>query len=272
MKITTESITPKLAAQWLSENNNHNRPIRTGHVNRLAEDMREGRWNEDGSPFRFNVNGVLMDGQHRLHAIVKSGETVRNCVVIRGLPEDSFHTIDTGAKRSLSDVLNISGEKNHHTVSGALVLLCEFLLTNKLGANGISYSTQQLLETLEACPAIRESARIVSAARGRAKSISISHKSLLPPSASVALHYLFNEKDSALAEVFVDGMATGYNNATHAAFHMLRERLVGNRMNTARLSKEYICAVAIKAWNSERTKKPLNHLRWSDADAFPAIR
>ena len=99
---TVELITPDMAAKYL-ENNASNRPIRPVHV-RMFEQL---QLNND---FQHTHQGIalssegdkLLDGQHRLTAIVNSGiPCLMN--VTRGLPESTYQNMDAGIPRSVSD-------------------------------------------------------------------------------------------------------------------------------------------------------------------------
>ena len=100
-------VTPKQAAEWLKLNKK-NRKLRDGVVKKYASDMRSGRWEEgNADPIVINSDGVLENGQHRLHAVIASGATVQ-MFVIRGA-ESAMGTYDIGAGRSTSDYLRIRG-------------------------------------------------------------------------------------------------------------------------------------------------------------------
>ncbi len=63
-------VTPEQAQKWLDENNTQNRKLQESYAERLARDMENGKWEYTHEPIAFNCNGVLVDGQHRLRAIV----------------------------------------------------------------------------------------------------------------------------------------------------------------------------------------------------------
>jgi len=98
-------VTPEMAARWL-EGNIHNRDIRIADVNRYAEDMRRGRWKLTHQAIAFTEDGTLIDGQHRLWAILESGVTVP-MLVVHGLAMDTQLVIDTHRGRTASDALNL---------------------------------------------------------------------------------------------------------------------------------------------------------------------
>lgn len=120
--ITTETVTPAIALVWL-ESNTNNRVVRQARVNQYAADMAGGRWLFTGDPIRMSETGVLLDGQHRLWAIVESGVTLQ-LVVVRGLADEVFKVLDTGLGRLMADVLRHEGVQNAaHSAAAARVMI-----------------------------------------------------------------------------------------------------------------------------------------------------
>jgi hypothetical protein len=101
-------VGPDLAARWL-DGNTHNRPLRSALVDRFARDMQAGRWQLTHQGIAFDPDHVLIDGQHRLWAVVISGVTVRMRVFFNE-PLESMQAVDTGLVRSNFDVLHLTGE------------------------------------------------------------------------------------------------------------------------------------------------------------------
>lgn len=99
------NVTPALAEQWLKVNGG-NRNVRQHKVNSFARAQQEGRWRQTHQGISFDENNALLDGQHRLMAIVKSGVTVR-MLVTYGQPRDNMKVIDRGSIRSTADTLRI---------------------------------------------------------------------------------------------------------------------------------------------------------------------
>lgn len=103
-----QTITPALAEEWLGRNHS-NRNIRATLVAQLVRDMKAGAFVFTSESIKFDWNGNLIDGQHRLTAISESGVTVQS-MVVRGLNPTVRATIDTGTKRSPSDALRMAGK------------------------------------------------------------------------------------------------------------------------------------------------------------------
>lgn len=64
-------ISPDLARDLLAKNP-HNRNLRVRRVEQLAGAMTRGEWVFNGDAIRIADSGMLLDGQHRLAAIVRS--------------------------------------------------------------------------------------------------------------------------------------------------------------------------------------------------------
>jgi len=107
MKIRIEQITPEIAKDYLKANI-ENRKVRRDIVSSLAEKMSSGKWSENGESIIFDKNGVLKDGQHRLHAVIKAKHSYQ-AVIVSGVETDVMETIDIGKNRTLGDILYLNG-------------------------------------------------------------------------------------------------------------------------------------------------------------------
>ncbi len=101
------SITPEQARKWLSLNSKSNRRISVRTVEAYAREMVAGRWQLTHQAIAFNQTGELVDGQHRLNAIVASGVTIK-AYVSTGLPLEYNAPIDQGYGRRIDQVIGRS--------------------------------------------------------------------------------------------------------------------------------------------------------------------
>ena len=108
MLITTVQMTPEMAEMFLAKNTN-NRPVRKYRINEFIDIINSGEWKLTHQGIGVDVNGVLLDGQHRLEAIKRAGKTVP-VMLVEELPPSSRMAIDTHAKRSFSDILGTKKE------------------------------------------------------------------------------------------------------------------------------------------------------------------
>lgn len=114
-------IGPQLAEQLLARNSG-NRAIRKNRVATLAQTMVDGKWMLNGEAIKIGEDGRLLDGQHRLAAIVQSGVTIRT-LLIRGVADETFVTLDSGLGRSAADMLRTAGLEASAVAVAALVNL-----------------------------------------------------------------------------------------------------------------------------------------------------
>lgn len=99
MRTEIRTVTPALAKIWLYQNKN-NRAIRKHIVDNYAEQMKDGKWDLTGQGITFDENGDLIDGQHRLNAIIKSNTPVEMLIVWDAKKSYGY---DCGLKRSYTD-------------------------------------------------------------------------------------------------------------------------------------------------------------------------
>ena len=102
------TITPR-AAYELLDSNTLNRPLLQTHVNRIAAQISAGKWCFNGDTIKISVDGDVLDGQHRLWAVITAEKPI-DTIVIEGIKREAFATIDTLRKpRSGADILALCG-------------------------------------------------------------------------------------------------------------------------------------------------------------------
>lgn len=150
MKTEIVTITPEMAKEMLSKNN-ANRKIRTSTVDFYAKQMKEGSWHLTGQGITFGQNGQLLDGQHRLNAIVKADIPVEMLVV---RDAEVVSTYDCGIRRSTADQFYLAnmGFANciMQTTGISICRLCKSLYdTGGLASDGRYISTDALAEWIK---------------------------------------------------------------------------------------------------------------------------
>ena len=256
MKLIQETIDPNKARVYL-EGNDNNRPLSAKHVEYLAGEIRNDRWQMNGETIKFN-GSRLLDGQHRLHAIIKAGRPITT-VVARGLDSETFHTIDSGKKRSAADTLSVAGERSSTRIAAALSLIDA--MTQGQSRTSAAVSGSKALELLKKHPDVRDS---VPAYQGP--------RTLLKPSIAIALHYFFAKHDRALADQFFRDLRSGSGLSVGDPVFTLREKLITNSVGSSRLRDDAILACTIKAWNALRQGSTVKRLHFRPgSEPFPKI-
>jgi hypothetical protein len=118
VQISQVTMTPEWASQIL-DHNTRNRAARPLRVKRIADDIASGRWMLTPQTVSIASNGTLLDGQHRLMAVVQAGRSVE-MMLATGCPSECFAAIDTGDSRTPGDILKIEGASNYNTVAAII--------------------------------------------------------------------------------------------------------------------------------------------------------
>lgn len=106
-----EIITPERALELLGTNNG-NRKISAILVDRLSSALRAGDFICTNNGIGLDQSGNLIDGQHRLSAIVKTGISAKMVVcTYSGNTTAKFIPLDCGKPRSLADYANLNRQE-----------------------------------------------------------------------------------------------------------------------------------------------------------------
>lgn len=268
MRSKVQTITPAKAAEWL-EANTQNRPISKRTVEGFAEAMRRGEWKVTHQGIAFDETGALVDGQHRLAAIVEAGLPVEMTVFTQ-VPADGFDVLDTGKKRNAADVLAIEGEKSSIMLAAMvrIVWLYENRQDRSWSGGGATPTNHQIVETLDAHPDIRDYLGLslqVATATGMIKS-----------AAGGAVYLVTKANPKANLDPFFDGLIEGTGLRKGDAALMFRKHLFAQARKQAgqvlrrRDQREHV-TLFIKAFNAWAGGERLTQLRYTPREAVPPI-
>jgi len=258
------TVTPAVAEIWLGHNAD-NRPLRQAQVDALTGAIQRGEWKLDGSPIRFDTNGNLVDGQHRLWAIIEADTPVEVAVVV-GLEPDTRLTVDSAlAKRSTSDTLRMGGHPQATQLASTINHFWKWQIAEAIRTSRLP-SIQQALAVLAEHPGLENSLKDVGAIRKRFR---------LASGMIAATHYVFATIDADDANTFFEALKEGTNLAPGDPILVLRNYLetqlvVGASSRANKLTHQ---ALIIKAWNAWRDGETITVLTWKSggmrAEAFP---
>lgn len=259
--VRIEEVTPAKAQRWL-EGNVDNRKLRDDRVMAHARTLQAGDWELSDSAIVFDDQGVLINGQHRLTAVVVTGITAR-FIILRGVPSKAQEVMDTGLSRNLADQLHRHGIRTGeaNVLSGALYWTHQMAYNERTG--NVHYSEpserptlRQLLHIWENHEDMQEHVKPVLRLRTTTK---------VRPGPVTALRYRLFQIDAEEAELFFEQWRTGENLGRNDAVYRLREwtiedaRLRGVR---GRAPTYRMVAMALKAWNLYRDQMPTAKLTW----------
>lgn len=134
-------VSPELAAEWLKRNRK-NRPINATHVAKLVRDMKAGRWAPSPQPIVFDVDGDLIDGQHRLRAVMEAGVSIAMAVA-ENAPRESIRGIDMGAQRNAVGIVSMLHD---HSPTSRAMSISNAMITGVRRTTAARYSKQEQVE------------------------------------------------------------------------------------------------------------------------------
>jgi hypothetical protein len=101
-----ERISPEIARLYLEKNHPNNRVLMPSRVSSIAHDMKAEQWKLTHQGIAFDGEDLLIDGQHRLHAVIMADVTVE-MLVIRNTGAGFHDPIDRSAPRTVAFLTGI---------------------------------------------------------------------------------------------------------------------------------------------------------------------
>ncbi|WP_119581513.1 hypothetical protein [Streptomyces europaeiscabiei] len=243
-------VTPALAREWL-RNNTHNRKLRDRAVADYARDMTAGHWTLNGEAIKFATDGTVLDGQHRLRAVIDADTTVQMLIVV-GLDPAAQETMDTGRKRTTGDVMGLRGEANAHTLAAVLRRIWAWKSGDYRFGGTYAATNRECADLLAQHPEIRRSTEIAVRTRNAFPHI--------PQSSLGVAHHLFSTLALDEAAWFFQRIADGAELPLGHPGLALRARVTSERLDSVRMPESRHMAYLIRTWNAVREGRSLDRL------------
>lgn len=258
MELNKEIITPAYAEHLLTKNAN-NRPLKRRHVEFLANEIIAGRWQETGDTIKLSVSERLLDGQHRLSAIVKANVPVE-CWIARNCAEEIFKVIDTGKSRSAADVIATAGHEYYTIQSAAARVLINYERGFKDVRSRIA--NQEVLEYVS-------THELVDFARQAATWYAFNR--LINVGDLAAVYYLFYQANQVKAYKFLDQLVRGTGLKEKTPVYVLRNKFQQARDGRFAYGQLDRIALMIKAFNTYLTNSECTRLYYNPSEEFPKV-
>lgn len=270
--ITTKvlNITPEMADDLLKLNT-RNRPVSKKTVDDYATQMQKGLWQLNGEPIIISNTNIILDGQHRLHALIKAGIS-QKMLLVTGVASDAFRTIDTGLTRTGGSIFSIAGINNATSISAIIASEFALLANNTIGYIGggaclrtIKRSKQELLNEYYKTPELYQ--EIKNKATKCYEAIRIMTKS----ETGAYMAYLIRQKNHDTERVFSFFDQLFFDrNIENATIPTLRKRLIQSALGQYKMSAKLKRALVIKTWNCYVTGRELERLLFNtEKDIMP---
>jgi hypothetical protein len=268
MNLTKMIITPSMAKSIL-ENNFKNRKVHQNRVDQYANDMLNGKWKSNtGEVLKITKSKRFVDGQHRLHAVIKANIPVE-FYIITNVDDDVFDVLDSGRPRNTSDIFYISEVKNGNGISS---MINQYLVLKK-GFISAQSASRQKNTSQDILSFYNENPEYYQLVYSYVSSWYHSFGKVITCS-TIGGYYLFlKDIDEDDAKKFMNELCTGADISNNCIL-LLRHKLINDR--TSKLTKMPVKlkhAFIIKTWNYFRTNQKVNILRFIEqTESLPIAR
>lgn len=249
-----ELVTPAMARAWLGLNEN-NRPIRTSHTEALTRNMLDGAFLQTGESIKFDWNGILFDGQHRLTSIVVSDKPAE-LLIVRNLPPAAKDVVDSGVKRTAGDALAMRGTKNHHAVAAGATLALKYPEVGFVDVGLASPTHPEIIKFVDDHPEIHRAAEVA---------LSYYPQFDCKPSVQIVAWMRCAPIDTFAAGEFWSSIANQQTSGSGDPRLTLSRRLANARRSQEKLNQVQELSLLLRAWNAWRRGKKLNNLAISSS-------
>lgn len=270
------TITPETAKRILDKNKG-NRPLNPHYVSFYADQMAKGLWTLTGQTISFGEDNRLLDGQHRLSAVVKANIPIKFNVA-RNVPNHTFINYDNGKPRNAVDSFKISGVKyasrattlinKYFYYKNGFLHSCGFSekdskgwirkvdsLTNKELLDFYNNNTDLICEVLRLSETLTERVKLFKQSQ-----------------VAVLMFYLIVDKNHSRTKVF-DFFSQLFTNenVTNKSIYVLREKLIQGSIGNSVLKDSIKYLFLIKCWNAFIQNKQIIFYRAYENELTPEI-
>lgn len=245
-------VTPEIARELLDKNTN-NRKLSRRRVDSLVKIMQRGEWQYNGDTIRISKTGRLLDGQHRLSAIERSG-IPQKYIIVDGLDDESFTTIDIGSARNASQMLGIAGAKNTTALAAAAKM---HLMLEKCGRPIHGSPDKQVTHTQIVDFAENNDELLASSTFSKKKWVA----KYVGPSITTFCHYEFGLVDPDSRDSFFNQLISGDFSYQNSPIRFVRDLLIEERGSSYRPDRLKRIGLIFKAFRLYQARQPAKIVR-----------
>lgn len=258
MSIKTEImiITPKLAGDMLLLNTD-NRKTSPNTIAIYADKMRRGLWKLTHQGIAFDENGVLLDGQTRLAAVIQSGCTVE-MQVSSGVPRDTFASLDTQRARSAGQLLHVPN--SFQIVAALRVLIC-LDRGRRLSSRG-TIQSEDVMQAYANADGIEKAVSLALSVR--------KNSSVNPSMHAAVLYCALQTVYASQIDSWIFGLREGINLSENSPIRRVMMRF-SRQTSTQIGNDESVFILIVKAWNAHAQGLSIGALKTTVNEAVPQV-
>jgi len=233
-----EEIGPEKAAMYLGTMCQQ-RNLRIQRVSYLADEMTAGRFLLTNDAITFNRRGELINGQHRLRAVIASGKPQR-FLVLRQVTDDTIYVLDVGGLRTDGDHFKLAGVDLASRAAIGVRLLHDILYADPI--HPIKVNANVLLSMSLRHPRIQDFIRLAMQEGGSgARLIS---ETIIGP-----LAYVVSFEDDEFSNLMLHRLLTGDGLRSGDPLHTAREKIIRLKATGLLMRRQEILPLLVRAIN-----------------------
>lgn len=263
-----ETITPAKANQYLKTSIG-NRNISKAVVNSYAVTMKRGEWMLNGESIVFDKEGHLINGHHRLHAIIQA-EVPIETFVTRGVANEAFVTFDCGRHRTIGQLIGMQQVKNYNAVASAVNVAEALINGQKVGDNNSGKKNGR--SNLSVMDNFNQDRDLYIWAGQTGYNIACRTRLLDSSIIGGSLYYLYKycNYDKEFIIDFFEKI-TSWDTSDNEMLNILRKRLAKEKLSvTTKTPKRILFALIVKTWNYYVTGNIVKTLKFTEeSEEYP---
>lgn len=267
VRVSIVTITPDMARTWLGSNVKNRKQRRDG-IESYARDIKNGHWLLTGDSIKFDWFGNLIDGQHRLEAIVLANRSIE-VVVVWGLNPKVQDRIDNGILRQFRDQLRLRNIEHADIIAP---MLRRIILWDEPYNERVQFNRNRVTAAELEAAFVEHQADVEACAAFVAP---IYRGSSLSASLVAFIFWILQAANDAEARIFIHKMCTGANLGENDPIMVLRDRInKSKKKNRATIAQAEALWLAMFAWNVWLEDREVTRLlipRMTNED-FPRLR
>lgn len=263
-----ETITPQKAMEYLKTSKG-NRNISKPVVKSYALTMKSGGWMLNGEPIVFDQDGHLINGHHRLYAIIEAGVPIESFVT-RGVSDKAYVTFDCGRHRTIGQLIGMQGVKHYNSVSSSVTTAYRLILGLEVSEN---HSLKSLGKTNSELIELFNSDRDAFIEAGHF-GVEMKNKAKFVDASMIGGSYYFltqkGSYDKSFVRFFFEDLCS-YETSRNSIINTLRVRFIkANESGTTKIPRSVAFALLVKTWNYYINGTSVKCLKYTaEAEDYP---
>lgn len=247
--IYVASVTSDMAYDILEHSKMKNRATSKKNLQFIKSEMEGGKWKFTGDAIRFDEDGNLLDGKHRMTALSLTHKKSFEFLFIVGLEKSTFSVMDSGKKRTAGDVFSIKNVPNYDIAATAVKFVNAleegYFRSNDSALNkGLTNA-----DTYKKYTELKDFDEYIK----KSKVLNKDTSRILSDPIVAGFYYMFSRVNINDAESFMESLITGVNLQKNSPIKIVRDRLLKSKLDVgARLKNIEKNRLVALAWKKHR--------------------